>query len=166
MQVPLQHLVKRLDDAVASPAGQLPAAVVAALGEAVADPQWLRPEQQRPSHDNYTRHILYADPQDRYTIVAIAWGGGQQSPIHGHHTWCGVAVYSGTVCETLYETAGNGSSPRALRTLTRERGNLSFDADLTGAHRIANPASDVAVSIHVYGVGAARVATGVNRVLG
>jgi predicted metal-dependent enzyme (double-stranded beta helix superfamily) len=166
VQSPLQQLIHRLDAAVAAPGHVLPQAVTAALGEAVAAGPWLSPEQQRASHDHYTRHVVYADPEDRYTIVSIAWGSGQQSPIHGHHTWCGVAVYSGTVVETYYETAGNNAPPRPLRSTVRKRGTLSFDADQTGIHRIANAAPEVAVSIHVYGVGKTRIATDVNRVLG
>jgi len=166
MQAPLKQLIRRLDTAVASPAPDLPGAVKSALAEAMAAGKWLTADQQRPGHDHYTRHVIYADPEDRYTIVSIAWGNGQQSPIHGHHTWCGVAVYSGTIVETYYETAGNNAPPRPLHSAVRESGSLSFDADQTGIHRIANAAQDVAVSIHVYGVGGARIATGVNRVLG
>lgn len=166
MQAPLQQLVDRLDAAVAAPQEELPDAVTAALGEAVAAGAWLSPEQQRASHDHYARHVIYADPGNRYTIVSIAWGSGQQSPIHGHHTWCGVAVYRGTVVETFYEIAGNNAPPRALCSMVRQPGTLSFDADLKGVHRIANTTQDVAVSIHVYGVGGTRIATDVNRVLG
>jgi predicted metal-dependent enzyme (double-stranded beta helix superfamily) len=166
MQAPLQQLINRLDAAVAAPRQELAQSVTDALGEALAAGPWLSPEMQRASHDHYARHVVYADPGDRYTIVAIAWGSGQQSPIHGHHTWCGVAVYSGTVFETFYESAGNNAPPRPLQTLVREPGTLSFDADLAGVHRIGNTTGDVAVSIHVYGVGGSRIATDVNRVLG
>ncbi len=166
MQSQLQQLIRHLDAAVAAPAQELPGAVTAALGNAVAGGKWLLPEQQRASQDHYTRHVIYADPEDRYTIVSIAWGSGQQSPIHAHHTWCGVAVYCGTVVETFYEIAGNNAPPRALRSMVRESGTLSFDGDLKGIHRIANATQDVAVSIHVYGVGGARITTDVNRVLG
>ncbi len=166
MQSQLQQLIRHLDAAVAAPAQELPGAVTAALGNAVAGGKWLLPEQQRAGQDHYTRHVIYADPEDRYTIVSIAWGSGQQSPIHAHHTWCGVAVYCGTVVETFYEIAGNNAPPLALRSMVRESGTLSFDGDLKGIHRIANATQDVAVSIHVYGVGGARITTDVNRVLG
>lgn len=166
MHPPLQQLIRRLDAAVASPQKTLPEAVKSALAEALAAGHWLTAEQQRASHDHYARHVLYADPEDRYTIVAIAWGSGQQSPIHGHHTWCGVGVYSGAVVETFYETAGNTAPPRPLRSSVRGPGTLSFDADQNGIHRIANATDDVAVSIHIYGIGGSRIATGVNRVLG
>jgi len=166
MPAALHRLVRRLDDAIAAPADQLGNAVTAALGEAVARNDWLHAEQRRASHDHYTRHILYADPQDSYTVVAIAWSNGQRSPIHAHHTWCGVGIYSGEVNEIFYEIDSHGSAHRPSRTVRRLAGTLSFDADLTGAHRIINDECPVAVSIHVYGVGAARIATDVNRILG
>lgn len=162
----LRKLVSRLDAAITAPADALPAAVTAALGEAVASRDWLGPEQQHVDDHHYARHVLHADPHDRYTVVAIAWGRNQQSSIHAHHTWCGVAVYSGEIAETFYDHGDDDQSPQALRTVRRSPGTLSFDEGGAGVHRIANPGVDVAVSIHVYGIGAARIATGVNRVLG
>ncbi len=162
----LHRLVRRLDAALTAPVETLGNAVTAALGEAVVSNDWLNAEQQRASHDHYTRHILYADPQNWYPVVAIAWGSGHRSPIHGPHTWCGVAISSGEVNETFYEIDSHGSAQRPTRTVRRTAGTLSFDADLAGAHRIVNDAQDVAISIHVYGVGAARIATDVNRIVG
>lgn len=160
----LKNLVNRLDAALAAPPDTLPAAVTAALGEALGSGHWLGPEQLRVDSAQYARHLLYADPLDRYTVVSLVWGRGQQSPIHGHNTWCGVAVYSGEISETFY--AAGDDAPTPLRTVRRQAGTLSFDDGGAGVHRIANPDGDVAVSIHVYGIAAAQVATGVNRVLG
>lgn len=162
----LHHLVSRLDTAITAPAEALPAAVTAALGEAMATCNWLPPDQQHVNEDHYARRVLHSDPQDRYTIVAITWGRNQQSSIHAHHTWCGVAVYSGEIIETFYSGGDDHQAPQALRTVHRKPGTLSFDKGGTGVHRIANAANDAAVSIHVYGIGAAQITTGVNRVLG
>lgn len=160
----LQTLVRGLDAALTVPREAFPAAVTAALGQAVASGSWLGPDQLRVDPEQYARHLLYADPLERYTVVSLVWGNGQQSPIHSHHTWCGVAVYRGEICETFY-SAENGK-PAPLRTVRRKAGTLSFDEGDAGVHRIANSDGDVAVSIHVYGIAAAQVATGVNRVLG
>jgi predicted metal-dependent enzyme (double-stranded beta helix superfamily) len=159
----LQNLVLRLDAAMAAAPETLPDAVTAALGEAVKRPDWLDERQRRCCEGRYARHVLYADPLNRYTVVSLVWDRGQQSPVHAHHTWCGVAVYSGSICETFY--AENNGNPLLLRTVRRGSGTLSFDQGGKGVHRIANPGGDVAVSIHVYGIGTAEVATGVNRVL-
>jgi hypothetical protein len=51
--------------------------------------------------------------------------------------------------------------PGPLQALVR-----GLDAGGRSVHRIGNAGGETAVSLHVYGVGAARVATGVNRVLG
>jgi predicted metal-dependent enzyme (double-stranded beta helix superfamily) len=160
----LHTLIRRLDAAMEAPSAHLHGAVTGALAEAVARRDWLRDEQQQADVEQYARHVLHADPQDRYTVVALVWGGGQQSPIHAHHTWCSVAVYRGEISETFY--AADDGAPVPLRTVRRGAGTLSFDGGDAGVHRIANPAGDTAVSIHVYGIGAAKVATGVNRVLG
>ena len=160
----LQELVRRLDAAVGMAGGNFATAVTTALGDAVACRDWLQDSQRSPGADCYQRHLLHADPLDRYTVVALVWDHDQGSPIHAHHTWCGVAVYSGSISETFY--AGDRDALQPLRSIVRGEGSVSFDNGGAGIHSISNPGKDLAVSIHVYGVGAARVATGVNRVLG
>ena len=166
MSAPLDRLVERMDAAVTAPADELPVLVTAALEESVARPDWLTAEQCRPSHDHYTRHVLYGDPKGRYTIVAIVWGARQRSPIHAHHTWCGVGVYRGKINEAMYFENTDGGPPVLSSIAVRGAGTLSFDHPNDGIHRIANNETDPAVSIHIYGVDRARITTGVNRVLG
>lgn len=165
MNASLHRLVARMNAAVAAPANDLPSLVTAALGESVAQPDWLTPEQCRASHDHYTRHVLYGDPDGRYTVVAIVWGALQSTPIHAHHIWCGVGVYSGEITETLYRENTTGA-PLPLTSVVRGNGTLSFDLPNNSIHRITNAGHDTAVSIHIYGVSEARITTGVNRVLG
>ncbi len=166
MSIPLHRLVERMNAAVAAPSDDLPALVTAALEESVARPDWLTAEQCRPSHDHYTRHVLYGDPNGRYTIVAIVWGVRQRSPIHAHHTWCGVGIYRGKINEALYRENADGGAPVLSNIAVRGAGTLSFDQPNDSIHRIANNETDPAVSIHVYGVDRARITTGANRVLG
>lgn len=165
MNAPLQRLIERMDNAVAAPASELPALVTAALKESVTRPGWLAPEQCRASHDHYTRHMLYGDPGGRYTIVAIVWGARQRSPVHAHHTWCSVGVYSGKITETLYRENTDGGPPLALSSACHGPGTLSFDEPYGSIHRIANTGPDAAISIHIYGIDQARITTGVNRIL-
>lgn len=166
MTAPLQRLIESMDTAVAAPAANLAAMVTAALEESVASPDWLSADQCRASHDHYTRHVLHGDPGGRYTIVAIVWGARQRSPIHAHHTWCGVGIYRGRISEALYRENVDGGAPVLSKIAMRDAGTLSFDQGNDGIHRIANNESEAAVSIHVYGVDRARITTGVNRVLG
>ncbi len=166
MKPPLQRLIRRMDEAVAAPLTELPERVTAALEESLACPDWLTSEQCRPSHDHYTRHVLHGDLEGRYTIVAIVWGARQRSPIHAHHTWCGVGIYSGKITEGLYRENAEGGPPMLASIAQRGSGTLSFDLPNSSIHRIANTEPDAAVSIHVYGIERSRITTGVNRVLG
>lgn len=137
--------------------------VKAALGEATAEPGWLPPERRRASHENYARHLLYGDPDGRFSILSIVWDHGQMSPIHGHHCWCAVGVYQGTLCETYYRERPSGGPPVPAGSTRRDAGTLSFDPAVSGIHRIANASGALAISLHVYGVAKEAISTGVNR---
>ena len=161
----LQTLVAELDRAMHLPTDRLPAAVTAALGEALTSRDWLPPEMCRAHPERYARNLLHADTAERYALLAIAWGPGQHSPLHGHYCWCGVGVYSGELVETHFRDAGAHRAPVEVERVCRRAGDLSFDQPLTGIHRIDNRTSEVAVSLHVYGVSRDRIATGVNRIV-
>jgi predicted metal-dependent enzyme (double-stranded beta helix superfamily) len=137
-------------------------ALTAALGRAVGAGAWLPQEQRRANHERYARHLIYGDPAGLFSILAIVWAPGQMSPVHAHLTWCSVAVYQGTLTESFYEL--RDGQPVALREQTRNAGSLSFDGPGHAIHRLANRGADNAISLHVYGVGADRVSTGINRV--
>lgn len=162
----LLRLIERMNAALALQPPELPLKVTAALAESVADPAWLPDEMLRASHDRYTRHLLYSDPAGRYSILAIVWGRHQQSPIHDHYTWCGVGIYRGELIETHYQGQPAGRLPATLGSRHRRAGDMSFDPPLTGIHRIANLGEETAVSLHIYGVGREKIASGVNRILG
>ena len=160
----LQALIAALDTAVAGPAETLAHAVTAALESAVSEPEWVPADRRRASHDNYARHVLHGDAAGRYSILSIVWNPGQMSPIHAHLTWCAVAVYRGTLSETIFRDDSVGATPVAIRTVTRAARTLSFDRPLTAIHRLANDGLETAISIHVYGLGPDRITTGVNRI--
>lgn len=86
------------------------------------------------------------------------------SPIHGHHCWCAVGVYSGELTEIHYREESADAAPVPVGTSRRGAGSLSFDPPLTAIHRLANESGAIAVSLHVYGVGQEHVASGVNRI--
>jgi predicted metal-dependent enzyme (double-stranded beta helix superfamily) len=140
--------------------------VIAALQAAAADPILLSADQCLACPDRYARHVLYADPQGRFTILALIWSGGQFSPVHAHDTWCAYAVHHGVLTETLFgfDTATEEAIP--LHTETRRAGYGCFaGSGLEQIHRLGNAGAEPAISIHVYGVEAARVCSHVNRVL-
>lgn len=141
----------------------------AALALALADPALVTPAQREGCATRYRRHPIAACGQGRYAVAALVWLPGQASPIHAHHTWCGYAVLEGTLTETLYrwDTARDGAT--VLRSQARAAGALAFGArGRAGIHRLSRAVGDAAgpcISLHVYGVCAEKIATGVNDIV-
>jgi predicted metal-dependent enzyme (double-stranded beta helix superfamily) len=160
----LEQLAVRIGSAVELAPDAMAREVQAALQEATARPDWLPTGQRRASHENYARHLLYADPAGRYSILAIVWEPGQMSPIHGHHCWCAVGVYQGLLSESHYRAGADGSAPALVGSARRAAGKPSFDPPAAGIHRISNESGAPAISLHVYGIASDRVSTGVNRI--
>jgi predicted metal-dependent enzyme (double-stranded beta helix superfamily) len=161
---PLERLAARIGSAVGLAPDAMALEVRAALGEATARPDWLPAGRRRACHDHYARHLLYADPAGRYSILAIVWDHGQMSPVHGHHCWCAVGVYQGVLSESCYRGGAAGSAPVLVGSSRRPAGTLSFDTADSGIHRIANESGEPAISLHVYGIARDRISTGVNRI--
>jgi predicted metal-dependent enzyme (double-stranded beta helix superfamily) len=157
----LRDLVAALGAACELPQEMMARHMSAALERAAADPELLTAQQRAGSAEAYRRHILAADPDGRFTIVALVWWPGQRSPVHAHHTWCGYAVVDGTLTETLYDWQACVS---VAATHERRPGAISFTAaGRGGTHALGNAGSAPAVSLHVYGVAPECVSTHVNE---
>lgn len=161
----LARLIADLDAAMNLAPEALEDAVTGALARSISGADWMPPELRCANPDRYARHVLHADPENRYALLAIAWGPGQHSPVHGHYCWCGVAVYNGELTETCYEEQGRERIPIEIGKVRRRAGDLWFDMPLAGIHRIENHGTEVAVSLHVYGIEKDRINTGVNRII-
>lgn len=161
----LADLVESLDTCHSTPGLSLAHAVTAALAMALRKPDWLPADMLEAAQANYARRLIYGDPSGRYSLLAIAWGPGQYSPVHLHHTWCAVGVYQGSLQEWQYSAPVPGQSPRIVSKKARRVGDCTFDPRMTSTHRIANVTRKTAVSIHIYGVAYDRIASGVNFVV-
>lgn len=159
----LRHLADRVSAALALTPQEMAREVRTALRDVTAEPNWLPEDRRRASHDNYARHLLYGDPEDRFSILALVWDCGQKSPIHGHYCWCGVGVYQGELTETYYRESLEGL-PMRIGSARRGAGTLSFDGPTSSIHRISNESAAPAISLHVYGIARSRVGSGVNRI--
>jgi predicted metal-dependent enzyme (double-stranded beta helix superfamily) len=137
-----------------------------ALREAVRAPDLLDEAHRAGSDKGYTRHVVHADPQDRFTVLALVWRPGQFSPVHWHHSWCAYAVVSGLLQETGYDWDAAAGRATASMQRARREGDASFAiAGSTRIHRLGNSSGREAISIHVYGVAAGRITTDVNRIV-
>ena len=160
----LQRLAEHVGTATALRRDAMAQEIKAALRDATATPDWLPPERRRASHENYARHLLYGDPEGRFSILSIVWDHGQMSPIHGHYCWCAVGVYQGELTERYYRENAAGGPPVLVSSARRGGGTLSFEPAASGIHRIANESGAVAISLHVYGIAQDSISTGVNRI--
>ena len=57
------------------------------LAELIAHDDWLAEDYTQPNPERYQQYLLYADPEDRFSVVSFAWGPGQATPIHDHTVW-------------------------------------------------------------------------------
>jgi len=157
------ELAARISWACFEPPAIMGDRIKAALARAAAEPELLSAEQREPNAGCYARHVLYADPAGRFTILSIVWAAGQFSLAHAHHTWCGYVVYEGDLEETLFswEPAAQRAAPR--RTAPRKTSYSCYaQSGLDQIHRLGNSSTRPAISIHVYGVASDCIATHVN----
>lgn len=123
----------------------------------------LSDQQRAGSPDGYTRHLIHADPLARFSAMLLVWRPGQASPVHGHRTWCAYRVLQGTLRERHYRWDADGRVARLTGSVVREAGDVfSVPAGLGHVHALGNDGPSVAISLHLYGVDAERIATGVN----
>lgn len=106
--------------------------------------------------DQYARHLLYRDPDGRFEVVVMAWGPGQQTPVHDHSgIWCVEGVISGKIDVTRYDISGEagGSVVRMDTTdvIHAGRGECGALIPPVEYHRISNPYAQPAYTLHVYG---------------
>ena len=129
------------------------------------DRSWLRREHRVGDPTRYMRHLIYVDPEDEFVITAITWLHGQRSPVHGHYVWCAFGVAEGELTEERFRAPGKLLEPLGTRTVGA--GELA-EIDLGGPiyHRVSNRSNRPLVSLHVYGVAADRLTTGINRIYG
>jgi predicted metal-dependent enzyme (double-stranded beta helix superfamily) len=129
------------------------------LALALRKPAWLRPEHRVGDPTGYMRHLLYVDPHGDFVMTAITWLPGQVSARHGHQVWCAFGVAEGELTEEQFDAKLVFSKSSVLRA-----GDIA-DRDLEGTiiHQVANRGTAPLVSLHLYGVSADRLTTGINR---
>ncbi len=162
----LAEIVRQIAGACDGRPDRMRERIVPALAAAAADPEFLTPAQCGTRAEGYARHVLYADAAGRFTLLALVWDAGQFSPPHAHHTWCGYAVRSGVLTETLYGYDAAAGLARPSRVAMRSPGHACFaPGGLDQIHRLGNAGAEPAISIHAYGVAQDRIATHVNRIV-
>jgi predicted metal-dependent enzyme (double-stranded beta helix superfamily) len=130
-----------------------------AMSTLVARDDWLDPAFARPHPEHYQQYLLYADPDDRYSVVSFVWGPGQRTPIHDHTVWGVIGMLRGAELAQSYEITADGT-PRPLGEEVRlEPGSVEFVSPSIGdVHKVSNALDDrVSISIHAYGANIGKV---------
>ena len=121
-------------------------------------PDVLTDEQRIGDPDRYRSHLLHAEPDGSFSIVALVWRPGQVTPIHDHVTWCVFGVIQGVEHEELFDAGLNLISRSENRV-----GDVSGFAPPGDIHRVHNTGEETAISIHVYGTDVTRVGSSARR---
>jgi predicted metal-dependent enzyme (double-stranded beta helix superfamily) len=122
----------------------------------------LTPEQLAGDPSGYQTHLLHAEPDGSFSVTAMVWRPGQQTPVHDHLAWCVTAVMAGAEHEETYEL--DGDHLRVAARAVNEVGEVSAFAPPGDIHLVRNSGTGIAVSMHVYGTDISRVGSSVRRV--
>lgn len=143
-------------EAIASdgePSGIASARAADAMAALLLDDAWLPAAWAAPSPERYQQHLLYCDPDSRFSVVSFVWGPGQHTPIHDHGgLWGVVGVLRGSERSTRYARLADGSLAQgAVSTLDAGMVDI-LDPAIGDIHAVENALSDtVSISIHAYG---------------
>jgi 3-mercaptopropionate dioxygenase len=137
--------------------------VASELERHLPSPDVLTPEQRKGDEAAPRSHVLHAEPDGAFSIVALVWLPGQITPIHDHVTWCVFGVIQGIEYEELF------TLDEANGCLVPAGKNANWPGDVSGfappgdIHRVRNVGSRVAISIHIYGTDVSRIGSSVRR---
>ena len=147
----------------------VPEHVAEALRPLLDEPDLLLDWQQVPDPTWYRKHRLYADPQGRFTLLALIWLPGQGTVIHGHTAWCSVGVYRGrpnVVCYDCREHEdGSHSADETKDTCHAPGDTCAVRPGLGDVHRIYNAGDETMITLHAYGCDLVEDPDAINLVL-
>ena len=121
-------------------------------------PDLLTADQRLGSPDDYRSHVLHAEPDGSFSIVAVVWRPGQLSRIHDHVTWCVSGVIQGVEHEELFDEDLN-----LIGTHENHVGDVSGFAPPGDLHRVHNTSASTSITLHIYGTDVTRIGSSVRR---
>ncbi|MFE7773449.1 cysteine dioxygenase [Streptomyces sp. NPDC057445] len=114
----------------------------------------------------YRQHVLHAEHDGSFSVVALVWLPGQVTPIHDHVCWCVTGVHQGEEHERRYQLIPHGATARLVATqdVVNPRGAVASFAPPGDIHLVRNGGTGTALSIHVYGADISRLGSSIRRV--
>lgn len=141
------------------------AEVAGALRRHLPTADVLTAEERRGDPDHYVCHLLHAEPDGSFSIVALVWRPGQMTPVHDHVTWCAFGVVEGVEYEELYAVEQDATGEYLVKVgeNANHRGEVSYFTPPGDIHRVRNSGEHTAISLHVYGTDISRIGSSVRR---
>jgi 3-mercaptopropionate dioxygenase len=133
------------------------------LRQHLPGPEILTLGERKGSPDGYVCHTLHTEPDGSFSVCALVWRPGQQTPVHDHVTWCVVGVVQGAEYEELFALRDGGTVLAEVGRNVNETGDVSGFAPPGDIHRVRNHGTEIAISLHVYGADIERLGTSVRR---
>ncbi|SEQ15439.1 Cysteine dioxygenase type I [Streptomyces radiopugnans] len=129
----------------------------------------LTPEQCEGDPERYRQHLLHAEADGGFSVVALVWLPGQRTSVHDHVSWCVTGVHEGEEHERRYrllpaDSPGGRARLVATEDVVNPQGSVCGFAPPGDIHRVWNGGPGKAVSIHVYGADISRLGSSVRRV--
>lgn len=116
----LARLVEEVRDVVDR--GLPPDLTAYLVGERLAPhlgaPDLLTARQCEGDPDHYRQHILHAEPDGGFSIVALVWLPGQRTAIHDHVAWCVTGCTRARSTSAATGWCRTGSPPGSSRRRT------------------------------------------------
>ncbi|MFD9405521.1 cysteine dioxygenase [Streptomyces sp. NPDC059989] len=136
------------------------------LGPHLGAPDLLTPAQQEGDSERYRQHVLHAESDGSFSVVALVWLPGQETCIHDHVSWCVAGVHEGEESERRYRLAPGAGSARLVPTedVVNGQGEVCGFAPPGDIHKVRNSCGTKAISVHVYGADVSRLGTSIRRV--
>jgi 3-mercaptopropionate dioxygenase len=141
---------------------EIASAVASQLRLHLPGPEILTSEQRYGDPLGYRCHLLHAEPDGSFSVVALVWRPGQATPVHDHVSWCVTGILQGTEHEERFVLSDgwlvqSGTSDSGAGEVT----GLVPPGDI---HLVRNAGPQAAISLHVYGTDVSRLSSSIRRV--
>jgi len=111
--------------------------------------------QFEPGTQHYSRHLLHADAEDRFSLLCLVWRPGQGTPIHDHPEWGVLGVLRGKMRFTNYapDEVDGQHCLIPVETFIGTAGSVgTVYPPAMDLHRMDNCSRDeIAITLHAYG---------------
>jgi len=123
------------------------------LKQLIRHDDWLAEPFAQPDPQRYQQYLLYADAQQRFSVVSFVWGAGQSTPVHDHRVWGLIGMLRGAEVAQHFRRDEQGALLPEGEPVRLNAGDVeAVSPEVGDIHRVSNAFGDrPSISIHVYG---------------